>query len=99
MTSYFIFKTDGLTGKTSLVCCGSHNTEEEIGIHWQSYMYGFMDGAHELLGSDFEMKPGDLPSSFTLIVENMAKVTYFMLTGDEGPAMVNEICRQARITE
>ena len=98
MTSYFIFKTDSQhTGKTSLVCCGSHNTEEEISIHWQSYMYGFFDAAHELLGDDFEMEPGT--RSFTITLEDMVKVTYFMLTGDEGAAMVNNICRQARITE
>ncbi len=96
MTSYFIFKTDGLTGKTSLVCCGSHNTEEEIGIHWQSYMYGFMDGAYELLGDEFKMEPGDRPRSFTITLEDLVKVTYFMLTGDEGPAMVNEICSAGR---
>ena len=53
---YTIFKTDKVSGKTTNVCGGSHNDEHECRLHWQSYMYGFMDGAFEMLGaSNFAM--------------------------------------------
>lgn len=60
MTHYYsIFKTDNISGKTILICGGSHDTIEECNIHWISYLYGFMDGAFELLGRNgFQMING-----------------------------------------
>ena len=50
-TSYFIFKTDNLSGKTIHICNGSHDSEYECNIHFHAYMYGFYDGCVEALGS------------------------------------------------
>lgn len=94
MTSYFIFKTDNLTGKTIHICNGCHDTEHECLIHWQSYMYGFMDGAFELLGREgFQMMNGGHRLSFRFSVDGKMNVEYFMLLDDEGHKMVMETCK------
>ncbi len=96
MTSYYIFKTDKVTGKTVHICNGSHNDERECRIHWQAYMYGFMDGAFEILGaSNVKILSGDAKHSFTLFVESQKKcVEYFMLLDKEGQDLVYEISNQ-----
>ena len=94
-TSYSIFKTDyNNLGKTILVCGGSHDSEQECRIHWQSYLYGFMDSAFELLGHDnFTMEQGDRPMSFKFVCMNGQKnVQYFMLLNEEADNLIKEIC-------
>ena len=91
MTNYYIFKRDYLTGKTMIICNGSHNDERECRIHWQSYMYGFMDGAFEMLGRDnFQMQAGThkLSFLFTAVGRN---VEYFMLFDQAGRDLIEEI--------
>ena len=93
-TSYFIFKTDNLTGKTTHICNGSHNDKREREIHWQSYMYGFMDGAFKMLGiTNFEMRQGEHPLSFQFIVPGKMNSEFFMLLDEEGHKMVTETCK------
>ena len=94
MTHYYIFKTNNLTGKTTHICNGSHDTERECRIHWMSYMYGFMDGAFEILGRDnFQMMEGSRPSSFRFSVDGKMNVEYFMLLDEAGEDMIMEICK------
>ena len=94
MTSYFIFKTDNLTGKTIHICNGSHDTERECRIHWQSYMYGFMDGAFEILGRDnFQMAYGSHEHSFKFSIDGKKDVEYFMLFDQAGHDLIMEICK------
>jgi hypothetical protein len=95
-TSYYIFKTDNKSGKTIHICNGSHNDEHECRVHWLCYMYGFMDGAFELLGrKNFTMEVGTHDQSFRLVTTDQQKdVEYFMLLDKEGQDMVMETCRQ-----
>lgn len=95
MTHYYIFKTDKVTGKTIHICNGSHSDERECLIHWQAYMYGFMDGAFEILGaSNVKILGGDAKHSFTLFVESQKKcVEYFMLLDKEGQDLIYEISK------
>lgn len=92
--NYYIFKTNNLTGKTDHICNGSHKTEEEIDIHWMSYMYGFMDGAFEILGAkNFQMMTGSHKRSFIIGQDGKFNVEYFMLLDEEGQDKVMEICK------
>lgn len=94
-THYSIFKTDyNQLGKTVLVCGGSHDSEQECRIHWQSYLYGFMDSAFELLGREnFTMEQGSRDLSFKFVCMNGQKnVEYFMLLNEEASKLIKEIC-------
>lgn len=92
---YYIFKTDHLTGTTTHICNGGHDTMEECRHHWQAYMYGFMDGATELLGGlTFGMDRGERELSFRLTYKDQKDVEYFMLFGDEGRNLVFELAKQ-----
>jgi len=94
-THYIIFKTDKVTGKTINICGGCHNTKEECLIHWQSYMYGFMDGAFEMLGRDnfgmMESREHKLGFEFH-IPEKKHTVEFFMLLDEEADELMKEIC-------
>lgn len=95
-TSYYIFKTDKVTGKTVHICNGSHETERECRIHWQSYMYGFMDGAFEILGAKnvqmMQSKEHNL--GFELhIPAKQHTVEYFMLFDKAGRDLIMELCK------
>ena len=94
--NYYIFKTDMVSGKTIHICNGSHNDERECLLHWQAYLYGFMDGAFELLGrKNFDMTNGDAKHSFRIIVAAQQKcVEYFMLFDEEGQNLIHEICKE-----
>lgn len=93
-TSYFIFKTDNRTGKTIHICNGSHNDERECRIHWQSYMYGFMDGAFEMLGSgNFQFMNGSRELSFHFSVDGKMDVEYFMLFDQAGHDLIMELSK------
>lgn len=90
-TYYYIFKTDNLTKKSSLVCCGHHNTVEECSSHWIYYMYGFMDAVLELSG--VSITQGSSERSFR--VNALDKdVEYFMLLGQEGNDLVYKLANQ-----
>ena len=92
MTRYYIFKKDNLTGRTIHICNGSHDSEHECWIHWQSYLYGFMDGAFAILGREnFQMMPGSRPLSFLFSVDGKMNVEYFMLLDEEGVNLIKEI--------
>lgn len=92
MTRYYIFKKDNLTGRTIHICNGSHDSEHECRIHWQSYMYGFMDGAFEILGREnFQMMEGIHKLSFQFIVYGKMNVEYFMLLDEDGVNLIKEI--------
>lgn len=95
--NYYIFKTDKVTGKTTHICNGSHDSEHECRIHWQSYMYGFMDQAFELLGAqNFQMRQGEHELSFELYVPQLDGkcIEYFMLFDKEGRDLIYETCNQ-----
>ena len=96
MTSYFIFKTDKVTGKTASICNGSHETEELCRIHWQSYMYGFMDGAFEMLGREnFQMMQSNehkLGFEFHVPAKGHT-VEFFMLFDEAGHQLIQELCK------
>lgn len=93
-TSYFIFKTDNVTGKTIHICNGSHNDERECRIHWQSYMYGFYDGCVEALGSGrFQFMEGTKPLSFIFGIEGKGNVEYFMLFDQAGHDLIMELSK------
>ena len=96
MTSYFIFKTNKVTGKTTSICCGSHETEELCRIHWQSYMYGFMDGAFDMLGRDnFQMmqsREHKLGFEFHVPAQEHT-VELFMLLNEDGHQLIQELCK------
>lgn len=92
MSRYYIFKTDNLTGRTIHICNGSHDSEHECRIHWQSYMYGFMDGAFEIIGRDnFQMREGRYKLSFQFIVDGEMNVEYFMLLDEDGANLIKKI--------
>lgn len=95
MASYYIFKTDNRTGKTIHICNGSHETERECRVHWQSYLYGFADGATELLGGlNFELTNGTHKHSFHFVYKDKMDVEYFMLLDDEGHKLVYDLCNE-----
>ena len=95
MESYYIFKTDNRTGKTIHICNGSHDTEHECRIHWQSYMYGFMDGATELLGGlNFGMESGTRENSFRITYQDKLDVEYFVIFGEEGHKLIFKLCQE-----
>lgn len=96
MTSYYIFKTDNKSGKTIHICNGSHNDEHECRVHMLYYMYGFMDGAFELLGrKNFSMENGTHDQSFRLVTTDQQKdIEYFMLFDDEGEKLIQKICSE-----
>ncbi len=93
--NYYIFKTDKGSGKTTNVCGGSHNDERECRIHWKSYMYGFMDGAFELLGrSNVFMVNGRHDLSFEILIKSQQRIVeYFMLFDQEGEDLIREISK------
>ena len=92
--NYYIFKTDNLTGKTIHICNGSHDTERECRIHWQAYLYGFMDGADEILGGPhFKMEKGTHGFSFRFVLEGKKDIEYFMLFDEEGQKLIYELCK------
>lgn len=94
MTSYFIFKKDNRTGKIINICGGSHKTERECLIHWQSYLYGFADGATELLGGlNFEITSGFYAISFRFVYKDKMDFEYFMLLDKAGHDMIQEISK------
>lgn len=98
MNIYTIFKTDHLTGKTINICGGSHDDERQCRAHWQAYMYGFYDQAVELLGSGaFQFMQGSRPLSFRLSIEGKKDVEYFMLLGDAGHELIQELCKLGMI--
>lgn len=91
-TYYDIFRTDHATGKTTLVCGGSHDTVDECRAHFLAYSYGFMDGLVELQQlHDADMKEGSHgPWSFQLL--NCGHVIeYFMLLNKEAEDLVKEL--------
>ena len=93
-TSYFIFKTDNLSGKTIHICNGSHDTKRECIIHWRSYMYGFYDGCVEALGSgNFQFMKGTKVHSFHFSVDGKLDVEYFMLLDQAGHDLIMEISK------
>ena len=95
--SYYIFKTDLATNKTVHICNGSHDNEHECLLHWQAYMYGFMDGAFELLGrKGFEILPSTRHElrAFEILVPGKKHVEYFMLFDKEGQDLIYEICNE-----
>lgn len=93
-TSYFIFKTDNISGKTIHICNGSHDTEHECNIHWQSYMYGFYDGCVEALGSGkFQFMNGSRKNSFHFSYDGKISVDYFMLLDQAGHDLIMEISK------
>ena len=90
--SYFIFKTDNLTGKTIHICNGLHDTERECRIHWRSYMYGFYDGAVQLLGSgNFQFMNGTRLLSFHMSHGKMDVEYFCILDEDEARKLILEI--------
>ena len=96
---YFIFKTDNLTGKTTNICGGSHETIEECHTHFRAYSYGFMDGAVELLGHyrNFQMMDGchghySFQFSCDILTRKM-NVEYFMLLDEDGDKLIAEISK------
>ena len=92
MTRYYIFKTDNLTGRTILICNGSHASEAECNLHFHAYMYGFYDGCVEALGSGkFQFMDGTKPNSFIFSVEGKMNVEYFMLLDEDGVNLIKEI--------
>ena len=95
--SYFIFKTNNHTGKTIHICNGSHDTERECRIQWQSYMYGFYDGAVELLGSrNFQFMHGTHLLSFRMSITGKMDVEYFcILDEDEARKLILDISNNA----
>ena len=93
-TSYFIFKTDNLSGKTIHICNGSHDTEHECNIHFHAYMYGFYDGCVEALGSGkFQFGNGTRKNSFRFSVDGKLDVEYFMLLDQAGHDLIMEISK------
>ena len=94
--NYYIFRTSKVTGETVIICNGSHDDERECRLHWQAYMYGFMDGAYELLGANnVKILNGDAKHSFQVFVESQRKcVEYFMLLDEEGQNLIQEISKE-----
>ena len=96
MASYYIFKTNKVTGETTHICNGSHDTEELCRIHWQSYMYGFMDGAFEMLGREnFQMmqsREHKLGFEFHVPAQNHT-VEFFMLFDKDGQQLIQDLCK------
>ena len=93
MTSYFIFKTDNLAGKTELVCGGSHDTIDACKAHFRIYCYGFMDCTIELLGRCSLTQGTHGNESFTVFVEGKKNTEYFMLLDEEGHKLIAEISK------
>ena len=93
--NYYIFKTDWSNGITTIICNGSHDTELDCRRHWQCYLYGFMDGAYELLGrGNFELQNGKRTLSFQILIKTTGKlVEYFMLLDKEGQDLIDEISK------
>lgn len=90
--NYYIFKTDNNTGKTDVICGGSHDTEDECIRHWRCYMYGAYDNALELFGhGNFQFMNGRRTLSFHLHIDGKKDVEYFMVLGDEGLKLIDEI--------
>lgn len=91
MTSYYIFKTDLETGKTTHICNGAHNDKRECRIHFQSYMYGFMDACSAALGhGNFGMTVGNHDHSFVLTFQGKV-IEYFMLFDKDGRDLIYKI--------
>lgn len=93
--NYYIFKTDNKTGRTINICNGSHDDERQCTMHFLCYLYGFMDGAFELLGrKGFDMVNGEHDRSFRLTTSDGKKdVEYFMLLDEEGQNLIQESCK------
>lgn len=88
MTNYYIFKTDLETGKPTHICNGSHKDERECRIHFQSYMYGFMDACSATLGhGNFGLTKGNHDQSF-IFTFNGKIIEYFMLLDKEGQDLI-----------
>lgn len=86
--SYYIFKTDHLTGRTYQVCNGSYADDFGCGNHWRVYVFGFMDCAAQF---GCKLESGTHPRSFRLTDGVLVDVEFFMLTGDDGRALVEAI--------
>lgn len=92
-TSYYIFKTNNKTGETTHICNGSHDSVEDCNRHWRCYLYGFMDGAIEIVGGcNFDLSEGTHPNSFRFAAGEK-DVEYFMLLDEEGQELIAEICK------
>lgn len=93
--NYYIFKTDNKTGKTIHICNGSHDDVKQCREHWLYYLYGFMDGAFELIGrKNFTMENGIHDQSFRFCTVDQKKdIEYFMLLDKEGLDLIMEISK------
>ena len=92
--NYYIFKTNLDTGRTWLICGGSHNSYEDCARHFRCYSYGFMDGAVEICGSGgYLMADGDHKLSFRFGTKaaHRYQVEYFMLLDQEGQDLIDKI--------
>jgi hypothetical protein len=93
MASYFIFKKDLTTGYITPICNSWRDDLNEIDRHWFGYMYGFMDGATEILGiKGYQMLEGTHQLSFRFSAPGKS-VEYFMLLDQEGQALMDEISK------
>lgn len=92
MNRYYFFKTDNITLRTIIICNGSHEDVDQCKLHFRYYMYGFMDGAFEILGAgNFKMDQGSHPDSFRVTYGIKHDVEYFMLLDQEGVDLLRKI--------
>ena len=93
MVHYYIFKTDYPTDKTTHICNGSHDSEEECGKHFRAYSYGFMDAMNEAFGhGKYSMQDGNTDLSFIFSSDNGKTASeYFMLFDQRGQDLIKEI--------
>ena len=100
MTYYYIFKTNKVTGEITHICNGSHEGEDLCRIHWQGYMYGFMDAAFEMLGREnfqmMESREHKLGFEFHIPANNHT-VEFFMLFDDAGQQLIQDISRKVAL--
>ena len=98
MASYYIFKRDNNTGKTTPICNGIHDTQKECLNHFLAYMYGFMDAAIEMVGANnygmvSDYKDENRPSFRFTVPSQNKNVEYFMLFDQAGHDMIMETCK------
>lgn len=92
MASYYIFKTNNATGTTTHICNGGYDTEKECFRHFRVYSFGFMDAAAQLAGPGrWQMETGTYAHSFRLTTADGVDCEYFMLLGDDGQALIQEL--------
>ena len=91
--NYNIFKTNLDTGKTYLICGGSHERYEDCARHFRAYSFGFMDCAEEICGHDgYLMTEGNHVLSFLFKIKGKeGEFEYFMLLDQEGQDLLNRI--------